>query len=85
MSDGESYHYRAEILDALLAHGVRPRAHTPPALVHEFVRDLYRHEIRRLRERLLRNEFPRHEYAGRVIELRKRYWITSRRPAEWIE
>jgi hypothetical protein len=85
VSEGESYQYRAEILDALLVHGVRPDIHTRPTLVHEFVRDLYRHEIRRLRERLLRNEFPRREYAARVIELRKRYWITSRRPEEWVE
>jgi hypothetical protein len=81
----DGYRYRAEILEALLGHGVRPTARTRPEVVHEFVRDLYRHEIRRLRERLLRNEFPRREYAGRVVELRKRYWITSRRPAEWIE
>lgn len=85
MGEGDGYRYRADILDALLTHGVRPTAQTPPALVHEFVRDLYRHEIRRLRERLLRNEFPRREYAARVVDLRKRYWITSRRPAEWVE
>jgi hypothetical protein len=79
------YRYRAEILEALLVYGVRPTERTPPELVHEFVRDLYRHEIRRLRKRLLDMEFPRREYAGKVVELRKRYWITSRRPAEWIE
>jgi len=85
VNEGDGYRYRAEILDALLTHGVRPSSRTPPALVHEFVRDLYRHEIRRLRERLLRNEFPRREYAARIIELRKRYWVTSSRPAEWVE
>jgi hypothetical protein len=85
VTDGDGYQYRPEILAALLGHGVRPTVHTPPALVHEFVRDLYRHEIRRLREQLLRNEFPRREYAARVVDLRKRYWVTSRRPAEWVE
>jgi hypothetical protein len=85
VAEGDGYQYRPDILDALLTHGVRPTVHTPPALVHEFVRDLYRHEIRRLRERLLRNEFPRREYAARVMDLRKRYWVTSRRPAEWVE
>jgi hypothetical protein len=83
-SDG-GYRYRPEILEALLAHGVRPTPRTQPELVHEFVRDLYRHEIRRLRERLLRNEFPRREYASHVVALRLRYWITSRRPSEWVE
>jgi hypothetical protein len=79
------YRYRADILDALAAHGVCPTPHTAPELVHEFVRDLYRFEIRRLRGRLLQGEFPRREYAGRVIELRKRYWITAQRAVEWVE
>jgi hypothetical protein len=79
------YRYRPEILEALLSYGVRPTARTPPELVHEFVRDLYRVEIRRLRARLLRGEFPRREYAAHVVELRRRYWVTSRRPAEWVE
>jgi hypothetical protein len=81
----ETFTYRAAILAALAGHGVRPLPHTPPALVHEFVRDLYRHEIRRLRDRLLRDEFPKRDYAAKVIELRKRYWITSLRPSEWVE
>jgi hypothetical protein len=80
-----AYRYKARILEALQRHGVRPTEYTRPELVHEFVRDLYRHEIRRLRERLLHGEFPRRQYAGKVIELRKQYWITSIRPAEWIE
>lgn len=80
-----TYRYKPEILNALLQHGVRPSESSRPEMVHEFVRDLYRHEIRRLRERLLRGEFPRNRYAGKVIELRKRYWITSIRASEWIE
>jgi hypothetical protein len=80
-----AYRYKAQILEALEQHGVRPTEHTQPERVHEFVRDLYRHEIRRLRERLLRGEFPRRLYASKVIELRKRYWITSIRTSEWIE
>jgi hypothetical protein len=80
-----AYRYRPEILEALLTYGVRPTPRTAPELVHEFVRDLYRVEIRRLRARLLRGEFPRREYASRVIDLRRRYWVTSKRPAEWVE
>lgn len=79
------YIYRAEIRAALLAHGVRPSARTPPELVHEFVSDLYRFELRRLRDRLLRHEFPKRDYAARVVALRDRYRIISLRPREWIE
>jgi hypothetical protein len=79
------YHYRAEVLAQLRHHGVQPTEHTRPSLVHEFVSDLYRHELRRLRDRLLRKEFPKPEYYGRVVELRKRYWLISMRPDELLE
>ena len=78
------FYYRAEILAALADHGVQPRATTPPELVHEFVSDLYRYEIRRLRDRLLANDFPKKEYAGRVIQLRMRYPVISMRAREWL-
>lgn len=79
-----AFHYRLDVLDALLAHGVRPTDSTRPELVHEFVSDLYRYEIRRLRGRLLANDFPKKEYAGRVIELRMRYRVISMRAQEWL-
>jgi hypothetical protein len=79
------YTYRPEILAALLRHGVRPTSATRPALVHEFVSDLYRYELRRLRDRLRHREFPKHEYFGRVVELRKRYRVISMRASEWTE
>ncbi|MCC7416097.1 MAG: hypothetical protein IT176_03075 [Acidobacteria bacterium] len=83
---GEGPHrYRADVLRLLHAHGVAPRPSTPPELVHEFVSDLYRFEIRRLRGRLLAKEFPRGEYAGRVATLRQRYRVISMRPHEWLE
>lgn len=77
--------YRADVLEQLLHHGVRPTSATRPELVHEFVSDLYRYELRRLRERLLRKEFPKHEYFGRVVELRRKYPIISLKPREWVE
>lgn len=80
-----TYRYRADVLDALWYYGIQPTPTTPPELVHEFVSDLYRYEIRRLRERLLKNEFPRREYAGKVVELRLRYKVISLRPPEWVE
>ncbi len=80
-----TYVYRAAILEELLRHGIRPASATRPELVHEFVSDLYRHCLRRLRDRLLANEFPKHEYFGRVVELRKEYRIISMRSSEWLE
>jgi len=73
------------VLAALARHGVVPTPHTRPELVHEFVSDLYRHELRRLRDRLRRGEFPKTEYFGRVVDLRKRYAVISMRPAEWVD
>jgi hypothetical protein len=71
------YVYRPDVLRELEKHGVRPRPTTPPALVHEFVGDLYRFELRRLRGRLRRREVSKEEYAGRVIELRRKYPLVS--------
>ena len=83
---GESgFRYRADILAALREHGVAPTAASRPEMVHEFVSDLYRFEIRRLRDRLLAKEFPKKEYASRVIALRMRYRVISQRASDWIE
>jgi hypothetical protein len=72
-----TYEYRPEVLDALVSYGVRPRPSTPPARVRDFLNDLYRYEIRRLKRRLLCGDFPQGEYSGRVVELRRRYSILS--------
>jgi hypothetical protein len=80
-----SYQYRLDVLAALLVHGVRPTERTPPDLVRDFVRDLYKYEIRKLRERYLRREFPKKEYAGRVVELRDRYPVLAQVAREWVE
>jgi hypothetical protein len=80
-----TYVYRAEVLEQLWAHGVRPRATTPPELVHEFVSDLYRYELRRLRQRRLRREIPKEGYADRVVALRRKYPLISLKPHQWLE
>jgi hypothetical protein len=77
--------YRPDVLAALERHGVRPRPDTPPALVHEFVSDLYRYELRRLRDRLVRREIPKAGYLDRVVALRRQYALVSIRPEEWLE
>ena len=77
--------YRADVLAQLLVHGVRPTGETPPELVRDFVRDLYKHEIRQLRERYMRREFPKLEYAGLVDQLRRRYPVLALHAREFIE
>jgi len=80
-----SYLYRREILEALLAHGVRPTPRTRPELVRDYVRDLYKYEIRRLRNRYVRREFPKSEYSARVDRLRRQYPVLSLRAVDWTE
>ena len=80
-----TYRYRAEVLAQLWAHGVQPAPTTPPELVHEFVSDLYRYELRRLRDRLVRREIPKAGYSDRVVALRLKYPLISIKPSQWIE
>ncbi len=80
-----SYRYKAHVIEQLLRHGVRPTADTAPTLVHDFVSDLYRYELRRLRDRLVRREVPKTGYFDRVVELRRRYPLVSLKPMEWVE
>ena len=81
---GGPFHYRPEVLEQLLRHGVRPTEQTRPELVHEFVSDLYRHELRMLRDRLVAKEFPKPEYFGRVVDVRNRYRVIAMRPRDWV-
>jgi hypothetical protein len=78
------YRFRADVLEQLATHGVRPTASTPPELVHEFVSDLYRYELRRLRDRLVRQEIPREGYFDRVVALRRQYPLVSLKPHQWL-
>ena len=77
MNPRVAYRYRPEVLEALAAHGVRPTPATRPELVHEFVNDLYRFELRRLRARQVSGEIPRHEYSRHVVALRRQYLLVS--------
>jgi hypothetical protein len=82
--DRGPFRYRVDVLQHLERHGVRPTSHTSPQLVRDYVRDLYKYEIRQLRERMLSNQFPREEYAGRVDQLRRRYTVLSLLPHQFI-
>ncbi len=72
-----TYRYRSEILDELARHGLSPRPDTSPHFLRDAINDLYRHEIRLLRERCRAGEFPTRDLSARVIELRKRYILLS--------
>ena len=73
------------MLEQLWRHGVQPKRETPPQLVRDYVRDLYRYEIRRLRERYLNREFTKAEYSQRVDQLRRAYPVLALRAWEWLE
>ncbi|MEW5976207.1 MAG: hypothetical protein AB1898_10430 [Acidobacteriota bacterium] len=78
------YRYRKEILEQLISHGLRPTSATPCELVREALVDLYLYEIRRLRDRLKRGEFPKTEYASRVDALRRSYPVLGIPVQAWL-
>ena len=80
-----TYRYRPDVLKMLWLHGVQPTAATRPELVHEFVSDLYRFELRRLRDRLVGGAIPKQGYFERVVELRRKYPLISLKPDQWLE
>ena len=77
--------YKPSVLEQLWRHGVQPTPATPPQLVHDFVNDLYRYELRRLRDRLVRREIPKAGYFDRVVALRRQYPLVSLKANEWVE
>jgi hypothetical protein len=77
--------YKAAVLEELARHGLRPTADTTPEKLREQINDLYRYEIRKLRDRCRAGEFSTAELPGRVIELRKRYVLLSIPLAHWVQ
>lgn len=80
-----TYKYSATILDALAGHGLIPRADTPPTMLRDAVRDLYRYEIKQLRLSLLAGRIAKRDYAGHVVALRRKYPVLSVPLALWLE
>jgi len=78
------FRYRPDVLEQLLLHGVRPTAATPPQLVHDFINDLYRYELRRLRAALVDGRIPKAGYYDRVVGLRRKYPLVSLKAAQWL-
>ncbi len=78
-----TFHYRPEIVAELATHGLAPRPDTTPERLREQVSDLYRIEIRKLRDRCRAGDFSTRELPGRVVELRKRYVLLSIPTSRW--
>lgn len=78
------YRYRPDVLEHLWRHGVQPRDTTPPDLVREFVNDLYRYELRKLRDRLLVGEVPRAQYYQLVVDMRNKYPVLALKAWQWL-
>ena len=72
-----AYVYHPEVLEELSRHGLRPLPATPPRTVRDALRDLYKYEIKRLRADLLARRIAKADYAGRVLQLRRKYPLLS--------
>jgi hypothetical protein len=77
--------YKPEIVDELARHGLRPGPRTTPERMREQINDLYRIEIRKLRDRCRAGEFSTQELPQHVITLRRRYVLLSIPVARWTE
>jgi hypothetical protein len=77
--------YRTGILNELARHGLRPGPDTSAARLREQINDLYRFEIRKLRDRCRAGEIPVGDLSRHVVELRRRYSLLSIPIENWIE
>jgi len=75
--------FKPEVLDELARHGLVPGPATSPERLREQINDLYRIEIRKLRDRCRAGEFSTRELPAHVVELRKRYVLLSIPIAHW--
>ncbi len=82
MSNGR-WSYPRELLEALPTFGLSPRPTTPPRFTRDALSDLYRYEIRTLRDRLKAGKVEKADYQGLVISLRKKYWPLTITPEAW--
>ena len=64
---------RAAVLEELHRHGLRPAEGDSPESLRERLNDLYLEDVRALRDRQVRGEIPRKEYAAHVQALKERY------------
>jgi len=79
------YRYKPEILAKLATHGVMPKPTTPPTMARSVVNDIYRYELRLLRDRYLVGEFSKQTYYDKVVEIRNRYPVMQVLTRFWTE
>jgi hypothetical protein len=56
---------------------VVPKSTTPPTTARSVVNDIYRYELRQLRDRYLVGEFSKQAYYDKVVETRNRYPVMA--------
>ena len=66
------FRYRQDVLNHLAGHGIVPKPTTSPQVARGLLNEIYRYELRRLRDRLLLQEFPTSAYLEKVVEIRNR-------------
>jgi hypothetical protein len=79
------YRYKLEVLEQLSRHGVAPTPTTPPATARSVVNEIYRYELRLLRDRYLVGEFSKQAYYDKVVETRNRYPVMGLLTRHWTE
>jgi len=79
------FRYKAEILAQLATHGVMPKPTTPPTTARAAVNEMYRYELRLLRNRYVLGEFSKKEYYDKVVEIRNRYPVMGVLTRHWTE
>jgi len=77
------YRYKPEVLEQLARHGVMPKSTTPPTTARAVVNDIYRYELRLLRNRYLVGEFSKQVYYDKVVEVRNRYPVMGMLTRYW--
>ena len=79
----ETWSYPPELLEVLVTFGLQPSRTTPPSVVRAALNDLYRFEIRRLRQRIVDGKVEKARYSDEVVALRKKYWPLSLQLDHW--
>ncbi len=64
---------RSSVREELRRHGIPCRPEDTAATLRERLNDVYVAEVRRLRERQVRGEIPRREYAQHVAALKAQF------------
>jgi hypothetical protein len=76
--------FTPDVLEELRRHGLAPKPGTRVELLREQINDLYRIEIRKLRDRCRAGEFSTRELPRHVVALRRRYLLLSIPTAQWV-